>query len=133
MGECGERCTVLVINQLNNHNLHIHQVPPTPSQMMDFKQWTYAHVLTNRLSKMLQSQTSQFSLFRKAEKYWYHLAHRGAYYYLKGYSNPKMKILSSFTHPQVVANLYEFLFSAEHKGRYFEEQIGTLAHLTYST
>jgi len=24
-----------------------------------------------------------------------------------------MKILSSFTHPQVVANLYEFLFSAE--------------------
>jgi len=32
-----------------------------------------------------------------------------------------MKILSSFTHPQVVANLYEFLSSAEHKGRYFEE------------
>jgi len=31
-----------------------------------------------------------------------------------------MKILS-FTHPQVVANPYEFLFSAEHKGRYFEE------------
>jgi len=30
--------------------------------------------------------------------------------------------LSSFTHPQVVANLYEFLSSAEHKGRYFEEQ-----------
>jgi len=27
------------------------------------------------------------------------------------------KILSSFTHPQVVANLYEFLSSAEHKGR----------------
>jgi len=25
------------------------------------------------------------------------------------------------THPQVVANLYEFLSSAEHKGRYFEE------------
>jgi len=29
-----------------------------------------------------------------------------------------MKILSTFTHPQVVANLYEFLSSAEHKGRY---------------
>jgi len=27
-----------------------------------------------------------------------------------------MKILSSFTHPQVFANLYEFLSSAEHKG-----------------
>jgi len=33
-----------------------------------------------------------------------------------------MKILSSFTPPQVVANLYEFLSSAEHKGRYFEER-----------
>jgi len=33
-----------------------------------------------------------------------------------------MKILSSFTHPQVVANLYEFL-SAEHKGKYFEERL----------
>ncbi len=32
-----------------------------------------------------------------------------------------MKILSSFTHPQVVPNLYEFLCSAEHKGRYSEE------------
>jgi len=45
-----------------------------------------------------------------------------------------MKILSSFTHPQVVANLYEFFFSsAEHKGRYFEEQLelnSCLASLT---
>ncbi len=32
-----------------------------------------------------------------------------------------MKNLSSFTHPQVVPNLYECIFSAEHKGRYFEE------------
>ncbi len=32
-----------------------------------------------------------------------------------------MKILSSFTHPQVVPNLYEVLCSAEHKGRYSEE------------
>jgi len=40
---------------------------------------------------------------------------------LKGILHPKMKILSSFTHPQVVSNLYEFLSSAEHKGRYFEE------------
>jgi len=31
-----------------------------------------------------------------------------------------MKILS-FTHPQVVPNLYEFLSSAEHKRRYFKE------------
>ncbi len=29
-------------------------------------------------------------------------------------SSPKMEILSSFTHPQVVPNLYEFLSSAEH-------------------
>jgi len=32
-------------------------------------------------------------------------------------------ILSSVTHPQVVANLYEFLSSAEHKERYFEERL----------
>ncbi len=32
-----------------------------------------------------------------------------------------MKILSSFTHPKVVPNLYECLCSAEHKGRYSEE------------
>jgi len=38
--------------------------------------------------------------------------------YLKGTLHQKMKILSSFTQPQVVANLYEFLSSAEHKGRY---------------
>jgi len=34
-----------------------------------------------------------------------------------------MKILSSFTHPQVVANLHEFLSSSEHKGKYFEERL----------
>jgi len=39
---------------------------------------------------------------------------------LKVIVHPKMKILSSLTHPHVVPNLYEFLSSAEHKGRYFE-------------
>jgi len=33
----------------------------------------------------------------------------------------KMKVLSSYTHPHVVSNLYEFLSSAEQKGRYLEE------------
>jgi len=33
--------------------------------------------------------------------------------------HPKMKILSSFTHPQVVPNLYVFIRSAVHKGRMF--------------
>ncbi len=42
---------------------------------------------------------------------------------LKGIVHSKMKILSSFTHPQVVPNLYAFLCSAEHKGRYFEESL----------
>ncbi len=40
---------------------------------------------------------------------------------IKGIVHPKMKILSSFTHPQVVPNLYECVCSAEHKGRYSEE------------
>ncbi len=41
--------------------------------------------------------------------------------YLKGIVHPKMNILSSFTHPQVVPNQYECLCSAENKGRYSEE------------
>jgi len=32
-----------------------------------------------------------------------------------------MKILSSFTHSQVVPNPYVFICSAEHKGRYLKE------------
>jgi len=32
-----------------------------------------------------------------------------------------MKILSVFTHPHVVPNLYEFICSGEHKGRYLKE------------
>ncbi len=36
-----------------------------------------------------------------------------------GIVHPKMKILSSFTHPQVVPNLYEFLSSVEYKRRIF--------------
>ncbi len=39
--------------------------------------------------------------------------------FVKGTVHPKMKILSSFTHPQVGPHLYECVFS-EHKGRYFE-------------
>ncbi len=40
---------------------------------------------------------------------------------IKGIVHPKMNILSSFTHPQVVLNLYECVCSAEHRGRYPEE------------
>ncbi len=46
--------------------------------------------------------------------------------YFRGIVHPRMKILSSFTHPQVVPNLYEFLCSAEHKGRYLIEIISSL-------
>jgi len=35
--------------------------------------------------------------------------------------HPEIKIVSSFTHPQVVPNLYVFIRSAVHKGRYLEE------------
>jgi len=41
--------------------------------------------------------------------------------HFKGLVHPKMKILSVFTHPHVVPNLYVFICSAEHKGRYLEE------------
>jgi len=39
-----------------------------------------------------------------------------------------MKILSSFTHPHIVANLYEFLSSGEHKGSYFVERLELWLH-----
>jgi len=41
--------------------------------------------------------------------------------YLIGLVHPEMKILSVFTHPHVIPNLYVFIFSAIHKGRYLEE------------
>jgi len=40
---------------------------------------------------------------------------------VKGLVHPKMTILSVFTHPHVVPNLYVFICSAEHKRRYLEE------------
>jgi len=40
---------------------------------------------------------------------------------IEGLVHPKMKILSVFTHPHVVPNLYVFICSAEHKGRYLED------------
>jgi len=50
----------------------------------------------------------------------------------KGLVHPKIKILSVFTHPHdVVPNLYVFICSAEHKGRYLEEcnEIGLIKTL----
>ncbi len=40
---------------------------------------------------------------------------------LKRIVHPKMKIMSSFSPPHVVLNLYDFLASVEDKERYFEE------------
>jgi len=42
---------------------------------------------------------------------------------VKGLVHPKMKILSVFTRPHVVPNLYAFICSATHKGRYLEDLI----------
>jgi len=42
-------------------------------------------------------------------------------YFLKGIVHPKMKMLSSFTHPQVVPNPHAFILSAEHKRVYVKE------------
>ncbi len=40
---------------------------------------------------------------------------------VKGIVHPKMKMLSSFTHPQEVTNLYECVCS-EHTGRYSQSE-----------
>jgi len=42
---------------------------------------------------------------------------------LKGYSTQKWKFCHHLLTLQVVANLYDFLIYAEHKGRYFDEQL----------
>ncbi|MGL5597903.1 MAG: hypothetical protein ACRDDA_07235 [Aeromonas sp.] len=51
---------------------------------------------------------------------------------LKGIPHRKMKIVSSYTHPHVVSNLYEFLSSAEQKGRYLEECTDILLNIFLS-
>ncbi len=51
----------------------------------------------------------------------FHLGAQKLQLSLKGIVHPKITIVSSFTHPRVVPNLYECLCSAEHKGRYSEE------------
>ncbi len=56
-----------------------------------------------------------FDDFFASSSYWVE------FWSIKGIVHPKMKILSSCTHPQVVPNLYECVCSAEHKGRYSEE------------
>jgi len=42
----------------------------------------------------------------------------------KGIVHPKMKMLSSLTHPQVVTNLYKFLSSFEHKKKDILKNVG---------
>ncbi len=41
------------------------------------------------------------------------------FFLFKGIVHPKMKIMSLFTHPQVVSNLYECIFSAEQQRKIF--------------
>ncbi len=71
---------------------------------------------------MLPKVRASLKLTDSKEKHVVYDGHRlRFFFYLKGIVHPKMKILSSFTHSQVVPNLYECLCSAEHRGRYSEE------------
>ncbi len=51
--------------------------------------------------------------------YWHRICDTLKNTSFKGAVHPKMKTLSSFTRPQVVPNLYEFIFSVEHRRRIF--------------
>lgn len=81
--DCGERCTVLVINQLNNHHLHIHQVTPhLPSLRWRILNSEHMHMYWQiDFQRGFSSVSNQvnFNSSRKAEIYWYHLALRGIY------------------------------------------------------
>lgn len=41
--------------------------------------------------------------------------------FLKVIVHSKMKVLSSFTLPHIITNLYDFIYSMKHKSGYFEE------------
>jgi len=62
---------------------------------------------------LLVDQYRHFSVGREAlsssSSFWSLAISLAGLLVVKGILHPKMKILSSFTHPQVVANLYEFL------------------------
>jgi len=47
-----------------------------------------------------------------------------ARWFLKELVHPKMKILSVFTHPHVVPNLYVFICSAEQEKKYIWKSMG---------
>ncbi len=81
---------------------------------------------TNKYSKQKDTNDRLYSCFVTKLRFIMYgkhilsLPHR-QFAHVKGTVHPKMKILSSFTHPQVVPNLYECVCSAGHKGRYSEE------------
>ncbi len=75
-------------------------------------QLKYEHFINNiafSFEKVVSSESGD-----KSAQIKYSLQEKKKKTVLKGIVHPKMKILSSFTHPQVVPNLYEFLCSAEH-------------------
>ncbi len=47
----------------------------------------------------------------------------------KGKVRPKMKILSPFTHTQVIPNMYEFISSVEHKIKIYTMEINGYCQL----
>ncbi len=82
----------------------------------------YKVVGTNKIQQpfnkpVLNPVTGLFS-FTNTNK-WSVLIKSKKQYQFKGTAHTKMIILSLFTHPHVVPNLYEFLSSAEHSKIYF--------------
>ncbi len=76
-------------------------------------QWKWSH----KVKIYMSAQTWQAQVWSNREE----PHHVGPRWVVKGIVHPKMKMLSSFTHPHVAPNLYEFLFYVKHERRYFEE------------
>jgi len=53
--------------------------------------------------------------------------------FLKGIVHPIMTILSSFTHPHVITNTYDFLSSVRHKISHLKNGIQKKKKLVYKT
>ncbi len=84
-------------------------------RLLQTDRWAAAHRVDGHHASTAQPLDNNHTSLRRANTL--------AYYHTTASCSCQIKILSSFTHPEVVPNLYECLCSAEHKGRYSEKSV----------
>ncbi len=84
-------------------------------RLLQTDRWAAAHRVDGHHASTAQPLDNNHTSLRRANTL--------AYYHTTASCSCQMKILSTFTHPEVVPNLYECLCSVEHKGRYSEKSV----------